>query len=70
MLILVGASASGKTEVANYLIEHYGLKKMVTYTTRKPRELEENGVAYHFVSLEEFEEILDNGEFIETVCYN
>ena len=70
MLILVGASASGKTEALNYLTQKYGLKKMVTYTTRKPRVNEINGVSYNFVTIDEFEELMDNDEFIETVCYN
>ena len=35
MLILVGPSASGKTEIANILINDYHMKKVVTYTTRQ-----------------------------------
>ena len=70
MLILVGASASGKTEVLNYLTINYGLKKMVTYTTRKPRVNEIDGVSYNFVTIDEFKRLMDNNEFLETVCYN
>ena len=70
MLVLIGPSASGKTEVANYLINNYGMKKMVTYTTRKPRINEVDGIAYNFVTTDEFLKLLENNELIESVCYN
>ena len=54
MLILIGASASGKTEVAKTLAKKYNITKIVTYTTRAPRINERNGVDYNFVSVEEF----------------
>lgn len=70
MLILVGPSASGKTEVANILINDYGMVRMVTYTTRPIRVGEVDGISYHFVSKEEFIRLKDNNEFVETVLYN
>ena len=70
MLILVGPSASGKTEVANILINDYGMVRMVTYTTRPIRVGEVDGISYHFVSKEEFIRLKDNDEFVETVLYN
>ena len=54
MLILIGPSASGKTEVAKLLAKKYNITKIVTYTTRAPRVNEVNGVDYNFVSVEEF----------------
>lgn len=70
MIILTGPSASGKTATCLYLQEHYGIKKVVTHTTRKMRENEVDGVDYHFVSKEEFQKMIDNDEFIEHVFYN
>ena len=70
MLILVGPSASGKTEVAQILINDYGMERMVTYTTRPIRYGEVNHVSYHFVSKEEFIQMKENNEFVETVLYN
>lgn len=70
MLVLVGPSASGKTEVANILINKYKMVRMVTYTTRKMRVNEVNGVSYNFVSEEEFLKLKENNEFVETVNYN
>ena len=37
MIILVGASASGKTEICKALCYKYGFKKFVTTTTREQR---------------------------------
>ncbi len=70
MLILVGPSASGKTEMASLLIEKYGMKRMITYTTRPIRIGEENHVSYHFVTEEEFLDRINKDEFIEYTIYN
>lgn len=70
MLILIGPSASGKTEVAKLLIAKYGLKKLVTYTTRPIRASETDGVDYHFLTAEQFLKLKDAGEFVETTNYN
>ena len=70
MLILVGPSASGKTEIANLLINKYNMERMITYTTRPIRVGETNHVSYHFVSSVEFEERIKKDEFIEYTEYN
>lgn len=70
MIILCGASASGKTEVAKLLSTKYGIKKVVTNTTRKMRPNEINGVDYHFTSKEEFLELKNTDYFVETTIYN
>ena len=70
MLILVGPSASGKTEIANILISDYHMKKVVTYTTRPIRVNEVAGVSYNFVSMDEFIKMKENDEFVETTFYN
>ena len=70
MLVMIGASASGKTEIAKILIKKYGFSKLVTYTTREMRASEVNGVDYHFISLEEFERKKKKREFLETAQYN
>jgi guanylate kinase len=70
MLVMIGASASGKTEIAKIIIQKYGFEKMVTYTTRSMRLGETNGVDYHFISDEEFHNKMKNAEFLETTQYN
>jgi len=70
MIILVGASASGKTAIAKYLIENYHFNKFVTTTTRSMRVGEKQNIDYHFVSDEEFDRKVNNKDFIEYVEYN
>ena len=70
MILLVGASASGKTEVAKLLKALYGIKKVITHTTRPIRKSEENDVDYHFVSKDEFLKLKEQGAFVETTLYN
>ena len=41
------------------------MKRSVSYTTRKPREVEENGKDYIFISEDEFKKKLENSEFVE-----
>ncbi len=70
MLIIVGPSASGKTEVVKLLIKEYGMKKLVTYTSRAMRKGEVAGVDYHFLTRDEFLEKINASFFLEYVEYN
>ncbi|MCF7927270.1 MAG: AAA family ATPase [Candidatus Izimaplasma sp.] len=70
MLVLIGASASGKTEIAKNLIETYNFEKMVTTTTRQKRDKEINHVDYHFISKKKFLKKKRLNEFLETTTYN
>ncbi|MBQ2070146.1 MAG: guanylate kinase, partial [Bacilli bacterium] len=70
MIVLVGASASGKTEIAKRLGSLYGVKKAVTHTSRFPRVNEVNHVDYHFVGRDEFLKLKEEDAFVETTCYN
>lgn len=70
MIVLAGASASGKTEVAKELAKKYGIKKVITTTTRKIRVNELNGRDYFFVDKETFEEMIYDGKFVEYTVFN
>lgn len=67
---ICGKSAAGKDSTATRLVEEYkkiGIpaKKVISYTTRPPREGEVDGVDYHFVDLETFVEMQYDDKFIE-----
>ncbi|MCR5333265.1 MAG: hypothetical protein K6E11_04555 [Bacilli bacterium] len=70
MIILVGASASGKTATALALQKKYGLIKAVTTTTREKRTGEIDGVDYFFISRKEFLRRNKEGKFVENTLYN
>lgn len=67
LIILTAPSGSGKTTIAKYLLKHckYPLTFSISATTRKPRENEEDGKDYYFLSLDEFEKNIKQNAFIE-----
>lgn len=64
MFIICGKSASGKDTLSQELISR-GYKRVVTYTTRPPRDGEVDGETYHFITNAQFQEMLKNHEFAE-----
>lgn len=70
MIVLVGESASGKSSVEKYLVENYGYSKIVSYTTRQPRDGEVDGIDYHFITKSQFNRLKEQGFFAETAAYN
>lgn len=66
LVILSGPSGVGKDTVIDAWREiNPKVERVVAYTTRNPRPGEANGLDYHFVSVEEFQEKASNGEFLE-----
>lgn len=66
IVIIAGPSLTGKSKLSSLLVEQ-GFGALVSTTTRKPRDGEENGKHYHFLSKEEFRAKLANKGFIEHV---
>jgi len=66
LLVLSGPSGVGKTTLAHRLLEaNSNLQRMVTCTTRAPREGEVDGQDYHFVTEEDFLNQIRAGGFLE-----
>ena len=67
LVIVSGPSGAGKSTVLRQLLEccDLPLEMSVSATTRAPRPGEEDGRDYHFVSLEQFHAMRENGEFLE-----
>lgn len=70
MLVLVGASGTGKSAIRNYLISEYQMDKVVSCTTRAMREGEVDGQDYFFLQKEDFEHRIQNNWFLEYTLYN
>ena len=64
MIVLTGKSCSGKDTIGKEL-EKLGIHKVITYTTRPPRDNEVDGVDYHFVSTDNFKNLVKQGFFAE-----
>lgn len=70
MIVIVGASASGKTTLArDFVNAHPEYRRVVTYTTRPIRGNETDGVDYHFIDEKRFKELASNGFFAESNAY-
>ena len=65
-IILTGMTTSGKDKIKNILIKMFNYKPIVSHTTRPKRINEVNHKDYHFVTEEEFADIL----FLETRSYD
>jgi guanylate kinase len=69
VFIISAPSGSGKSTLVSRLLKEVDhLTFSVSYTTRKPRGLEKDGQAYHFIDRAEFERRLDAHEFLESAA--
>ncbi|MBK7743485.1 MAG: guanylate kinase [Betaproteobacteria bacterium] len=66
LFVVAAPSGGGKTSIVNALLEgDAGIRLSVSYTTRRPRPGEQDGVHYHFVDEAKFMALLAAGEFLE-----
>jgi guanylate kinase len=67
LVVLAGPTAVGKGSVSTFIRENYpDVHLSVSATTRAPRPGERHGVNYFFVSDEEFDELVETGQMLET----
>lgn len=66
LTVISGFSGAGKGTIVKELIKKHDTYSLsISATTRKPREGEVHGREYFFKTVEEFEEMIQAGEFIE-----
>src|SRR5689334_14661355 len=67
LIIMSGPSGSGKSTLIKGVISRWPdrLRLAVSATTREKRSGEENGVAYHFLTREQFAQDREAGKFLE-----
>ncbi|WP_341394985.1 guanylate kinase [Arthrobacter sp. G119Y2] len=66
LTVLAGPTAVGKGTVSTFIRDNYPeVWLSVSATTRPPRPGEENGVHYFFVSAEEFDSLVEEGQMLE-----
>jgi guanylate kinase len=70
LVILGGPGGVGKDTIMRELLKkNESMKIAVSHTTRPPRVGEIEGDAYHFISEEEFDKIIESGDFLEHVTF-
>jgi guanylate kinase len=69
LIVISGFSGVGKGTVVKRLVSDYGYGLSISATTRAPREGEQHGREYFFMSREEFENLIDYNGFVEWTQY-
>ena len=66
-VVMSAPSGCGKSTLIDMLLQEYhDIVYSISCTTRAPRDGEEDGVDYHFLSRQRFEELLGEGAFLES----
>lgn len=66
LFIIAAPSGCGKTSLVDALLKKSSnICVSVSHTTRKPRPEEVNGTNYHFISIDEFQEMIKDNKFVE-----
>jgi len=64
--VLAGPTSVGKSTLSRFIRMHYPeVHFSVSATTRSPRPGEVDGVDYHFIDADRFDELVDRGDFLE-----
>lgn len=67
LFIVCAPSGAGKTSLVNELLKADAqIKLSVSYTTRAPRSGEIDGREYHFMTVQKFQQMAAQGEFLES----
>lgn len=69
LIVFSAPSGCGKGTMLAEILKDESFRVSVSATTRKPREGEVEGVNYYYISNEEFEKRVANGEFLEHAGY-
>lgn len=72
IVALIGKAGSGKDTIMRRIIEQYPnqFHEIVSCTTRPPREGEQDGINYHFLTVKQFTQKVLNGDMLEATEFN
>ena len=70
LIVISGPSGVGKGTICNNIINGLNAIYSISTTTRPPRQDEVNGKDYYFITKDEFENKIKEGDFLEYNIYN
>ena len=67
LVIIAAPSGSGKTSITRHLLNTFPhqLAFSISAATRRPRNYERHNIDYYFISVEDFQQKIQNEEFVE-----
>lgn len=66
LFIISAPSGTGKTTLCSAVLNRFpDMLYSVSYTTRKPRNGEQNGIEYHFIKKRDFKDKIEDGQWAE-----
>ena len=70
LFVMSGPSGTGKGTICGELIKREDIYLSISNTTREIGENEKEGVNYYYISIDEFERMIRDGEMLEYAQYN
>lgn len=70
LICICGKAATGKDVLINMVSKELGIPILVSHTSRPMRANEIQDESYHFISPEEFNQLLNNDKMLEHTTYN
>ncbi len=70
IIVVCGFSSAGKDLITKYIADNWNYKMIISTTSRPMRPNESENNPYHFVTRQEFEDMIEKDEFIECRKYN
>lgn len=67
IIVFTGPDGSGRKTVADAVGQTLAMRKVLGYATRAPRPGEVNGQDYHFITQALYEQLEEQGEFLESI---
>jgi len=66
LIILISPSGGGKSTIGKMIVrDRSNIEYSISYTTRRPRGMEKDGIDYHFISESAFKQKIDSEDFLE-----
>ena len=70
ILVFCAPSGAGKDKICKYISDNYNYSMVISHTSRSMRPSESEGNPYYFISRQQFEQMIQENQFIECREYN